>query len=137
MNGTQANGQMKALFRMAACDRSEEEYHPDFLSAEKVEKVRAFHYAFPMYQPIPWHFFANDSAAGTEGYLCERWIQDTFSARRALQTGKTTAPLYGMESITPCAERIALKGSHYKKPCAETAHGFLLAGNQSFRIDWA
>jgi len=43
MNGTQANGQMKALFRMAACDHSEEEYNPDFLSAEKAEKVRAFH----------------------------------------------------------------------------------------------
>ena len=79
MNGTQANGQMKALFRMAASDHlQEEKYNPDFLSAEKAEKVRAFHYAFPMYQPIPWQIFANDSAAGTEGYLCERWIQGTF-----------------------------------------------------------
>ncbi|MBQ2977006.1 MAG: hypothetical protein IJE17_05925 [Clostridia bacterium] len=49
---------MKALFRMAACDHlQEEKYNPDFLSAEKAEKVRAFHYAFPMYQPIPWQIF--------------------------------------------------------------------------------
>ncbi|MBQ6803894.1 MAG: hypothetical protein IJP04_04490 [Clostridia bacterium] len=124
---------MKALFRMAACDHlQEEKYNPDFLSAEKAEKVRAFHYAFPMCQPIPWQIFANDSAAGMKDIYAKDGSRILFQHEGRCRPGKLPRRCMGWKVSRP-----ALKGSHYKKPCAETAHGFLLAGNQSFRIDWA